>query len=112
MHHYRCHRAVAAVYALTAILAVLFVRAGVQSVAGAARFPDHLLFELIGAICLCWVATGPRELVVLRKFVRFTRQKAALAYSYTGRFLISVRRAARSLAALFTLPSNRPQTEP
>ena len=112
MHHYRFHRAVATVYALTAILAVLFVRAGVQSVAGAARFPDHLLFELIGAICLCWVATGPRELVVLRKFIRSTRQKAALAYSYTGRFLISVRRAARSLAALFILPSHKIQTEP
>ena len=114
MQHYRFNRAVFAVYALAGALAVLFVCAGVKSVAGSARFPDHYLFDLVGAICLCWLVTGPREVVMLRKTIRYTRQKAALAYSYTGRSMgSSVRRAARSLAALFTFhPFNRPQTEP
>ncbi len=115
MHHYRFNRAVFAVYAFTAFLAWLFVSAGVESLTGRlARFPDNYLFNLIGAIGLTWLVTGPREVVVLRKIFRFTRKKAALAYSYTGRFIGStVRRAARSLAALFTIRSfNRPQTEP
>jgi hypothetical protein len=114
MQHYRFHRAVFAVYAMTCALAVLFLSAGVKAVAGLARFPDHYLFNLIGAVCLCWLVTGPREVVMLRKTFHYTRQKAALAYSYTGRSLgSSVRRAARSLAALFTLPSNHKiQTEP
>ena len=114
MQHYRFNRAVFAVYALAGALAVLFVCAGVKSVAGSARFPDHYLFDLIGAICLCWLVTGPREVVVLRKLIHYTRQKAALAYSYTGRLSgSSVRRAARSLAALFILPSHHKiQTEP
>ena len=113
MHHYRFNRATFGVYVLAAVLAGLFVSAGVKSLTGQlARFPDHYLFNLVGAIVLSWVCTGPREVVVLRKIIRFTRRMAATAYSYTGRFLISVRRAARSLAALFTLPSNRPQTEP
>lgn len=115
MQHYRFHRAVFAVYAMTCALAVLFLSAGVKAVAGLARFPDHYLFNLIGAVCLCWLVTGPREVVMLRKTFHYTRQKAALAYSYTGRSLgSSVRRAARSLAALFTLPSSnhKIQTEP
>lgn len=115
MHHYRFNRAVFAVYAFTAVLAWLFVSAGVESLTGQlARFPDNYLFNLIGSVGLSWLVTSPREVVVLRKIFRFTRQKAALAYSYTGRFLaIHVRRAARSLAALFTIRSfNRPQTEP
>ena len=115
MHHYRFNRAVFAVYAFTAFLAWLFVSAGVESLTGQlARFPDNYLFNLIGAVGLSWLVTGTREVVVLRKIFRFTRQKAALAYSYTGRFLwFSVRRAARSLAALFSFRQfNRPQTEP
>ena len=113
MQHYRFHRAVFAVYALTGALAAIFVVAGVKTVAGLARFPDNYLFNLIGSVALCWLVTGPREVVILRKIVRFTRQKAAIAYSYTGRFQIHVRRAARSLAALFTFrPFNNPQTEP
>ena len=113
MQHYRFHRAVFAVYALAGAIAVLFLSAGVKSVAGLIRFPDNYLFDLIGSIVLCWLVTGPREVVILRKIARFTRHMAAIAYSYTGRLLaIHVRRAARSLAALFTLPSNRPQTEP
>ena len=116
MHHYRFNRAVFAVYAFTAVLAWLFVSAGVESLTGQlARFPDNYLFNLIGSVGLTWLVTGPREVVVLRKIFRFTRQKAALAYSYTGRFSFgfSVRRAARSLAALFPFrPFNRPQTEP
>lgn len=114
MQHYRFNRAVFAVYALAGALAVLFLSAGVKSVAGLIRFPDNYLFNLIGSIVLCWLVTGPREVVILRKIIRHTRQKAALAYSYTGRLLaIHVRRAARSLAALFTFkPFNNPQTEP
>ena len=114
MPHYRFHRAVFAVYALTGALAATFVVAGVKTVAGLARFPDHYLFNLLGSIALCWLVTGPREVVILRKIVRFTRQKAAIAYSYTGRLIrFTVRRAARSLAALFTFrPFNNPQTEP
>lgn len=115
MHHYRFNRAVFAVYAFTAVLAWLFVSAGVESLTGQlARFPDNYLFNLIGSVGLTWLVTGPREVVVLRKIFRSTRQKAALAYSYTGRFLHStVRRAARSLAALFTFkPFSNPQTEP
>lgn len=114
MQHYRFHRAVFAVYALTGALAVLFLSAGVKAVAGTARFPDNYLFNLIGALVLCWLVTGPREVAILRKIVRFTRQKAASAYSYTGRLIrFTVRRAARSLAALFTFkPFSNPQTEP
>lgn len=114
MQHYRFHRAVFAVYALTSALAALFLSAGVKSVAGLIRFPDHYLFNLIGSIALCWLVTGPREVVVLRKIARYTRKKAAIAYSYTGRLIrFTVRRAARSLAALFTFrPFNNPQTEP
>ena len=115
MHHYRFNRAVFALYALAGALAWLFVSAGVESLTGqVARFPDNYLFNLIGAVGLSWLVTGPREVVVLRKIFRFTRQKAALAYSYTGRFIGStVRRAARSLAALFSFkPFNNPQTEP
>lgn len=113
MHKYHFHRAVFAVYALAGALAVLFLSAGVKSLTGQiARFPDNYLFNLIGAVVLCWLVTGPREVVILRKIARYTRQKAAFAYSYTGRLIrFTVRRAARSLAALFTLPS-RPQTEP
>jgi uncharacterized membrane protein YbhN (UPF0104 family) len=110
MHKYHFHRAVFAVYALAGALAVLFLSAGVKSVTGQlARFPDHYLFNLVGAIVLSWVCTGPREVVVLRKIIRFTRRMAATAYSYTGRFLISVRRAASGRPPFF--PS-RPQTEP
>ena len=114
MHKYHFHRAVFAVYALAGALAVLFLSEGVKSVAGLIRFPDSYLFDLIGSIVLCWLVTGPREVVILRKIARFTRHKAAIAYSYTGRLLaIHVRRAARSLAALITLPSNHKiQTEP
>lgn len=114
MQHYRFRRAVFAVYALTGALAVLFLSAGAKSLAGLIRFPDNYLFNLIGSIVLCWLVTGPREVVILRKIARYTRQKAALAYSYTGRLLaIHVRRAARSLAALFTFkPFSNPQTEP
>lgn len=112
MHHYRFNRATFGVYVLVVVLAGLFVSAGVKAVFGQVRFPDHYLFNLIGAIVLSWVCTGPREVVVLRKFARFTWKQAAKAYTYSGRLLaIHVRRAARSLAALFTLPS-RPQTEP
>ena len=112
MQHYRFHRAVFAVYALTSALAVLFLSAGAKSVAGLIRFPDNYLFTLIGTIVLSWVCTGPREVVVLRKIARFTWNQAAKAYTYSGRLLANhVRRAARSLAALFTLPP-RPQTEP
>ena len=113
MHHYRFNRAVFGVYFLAAVLAGLFVGAGVKTLTGQmARFPDHYLFNLIGAIVLSWVITGPREFVVLRKIVRYTWNQAAKAYTYSGRLLaIHVRRAARSLAALFILPS-RPQTEP
>ena len=95
-------------------LAVLFLSAGVKSVAGLIRFPDNYLFNLIGSIVLCWLVTGPREVVILRKIARYTRQKAAFAYSYTGRLIrFTVRRAARSLAALFTFkPFSNPQTEP
>ena len=114
MHHYRFNRAALGAYVLTAVLAGLFVSAGVKSLTGQlARFPDHYLFNLVGAIALSWFYTGPREVVVLRKIARFTWKKAAKAYTYSGRLLaIHVRGAARSLAALFTLPSNRPQTEP
>ena len=100
MHKYHFHRAVFAVYALAGALAVLFLSAGVKSVAGLIRFPDNYLFNLIGSIVLCWLVTGPREVV--------------FAYSYTGRLIrFTVRRAARSLAALFTFrPFNNPQTEP
>lgn len=114
MHKYHFHRAVFAVYALAGALAVLFLSAGVKTVAGLARFPDNYLFNLIGSVALCWLVTGPREVVILRKIVRYTRQKAAFAYSYSGRLLaIHVRRAARSLAALFTFkPFSNPQTEP
>lgn len=116
MHKYHFHRAVFAVYALAGALAVLFLSAGVKSVAGLIRFPDNYLFNLIGSIALCWLVTGPREVVILRKIARTrnTRQKAAFAYSYTGRLIrFTVRRAARSLAALFTFkPFNNPQTEP
>jgi len=113
MLKYHFHRAVFAVYALTGALAAIFVVAGVKTVAGLARFPDNYLFNLIGSVALCWLVTGPREVVILRKIFRYTRQKAALAYSYTGRLLVPVRRAARSLAALFTFrPFNNPQTEP
>ena len=114
MQHYRFHRAVFAVYALTSAIAVLFLSAGVKSVAGLIRFPDNYLFNLIGSIVLCWLVTGPREVVTLRKSARDTRQTAALAYAYTGRLIrFTVRRAARSLAALFTFkPFSNPQTEP
>lgn len=112
MHHYRFNRAVFGVYALAAVLAGLFLSAGIRSLTGQlARFPDNYLFNLIGAIVLSWVCTGSREVVVLRKIARFTWNQAAKAYTYSGRFLIFVRRAARSLAALFTTPP-RPQTEP
>ena len=112
MHHYRFNRAAFGVYALAAVLAGLFVSAGVKSLTGQlARFPDHYLFNLVGALVLSWACTGPREVVVLRKIIRFTWKKAAKAYTYSGRFLAFVRRAARSLAALFTIPP-RPQTEP
>ena len=110
MHHYRFNRATFGVYVLAAVLAGLFVSAGVKSLTGQlARFPDHYLFNLVGAVVLSWVCTGPREVVVLRKIIRFTRRMAATAYSYTGRFLISVRRAASGRPPFF--PS-RPQTEP
>lgn len=112
MHHYRFNRAAFGVYALAAVLAGLFLSAGVKSLTGQlARFPDHYLFNLIGAIALSWFCTGTREVVMLRKIARFTWNQAAKAYTYSGRLLVSVRRAARSLAALFTIPP-RPQTEP
>lgn len=67
MHKYHFHRAVFAVYALTSALAVLFLSAGVKSVAGLIRFPDNYLFNLIGSIVLCWLVTGPREVVILAR---------------------------------------------
>lgn len=115
MHHFRFNRAVFGVYALAAVLAGLFLSAGIRSLTGQiARFPDNYLFNLIGAIALSWACTGPREVVVLRKIARFTWNQAAKAYTYSGRLLaIHVRRAARSLAALFSFkPFNNPQTEP
>ena len=114
MHHYRFNRAVFGVYALAAVLAGLFLSAGIRSLTGQlARFPDNYLFNLIGAIVLSWACTGPREVVALRKIARFTWNQAAKAYTYSGRFILSVRRAVRSLAALFTFkPFSNPQTEP
>ena len=59
MQHYRFNRAVFGVYALAAVLAGLFLSAGIRSLTGQlARFPDNYLFNLIGAIVLSWACTG------------------------------------------------------
>ena len=111
MHHYRFNPAVFAVYAITAAAVVLWIWTAAKALTGQIRYPDHLFFESLALLLLCWLTTGPRELVVLRKIFRFTRQKAASAYSYSGRIVTSVSRAVRGLSALFTFPSH-PQTEP
>lgn len=91
-------------------LAAALLARGLQSALQEVRFPDHAFFTLLFLIVGSWMATGPRELAAFRCFFRLARKKAVTVFSYIR---VYSRRAARSLAALFTVhPFNRPLTEP
>ena len=91
-------------------LAVILLAKGAKSAIFGERFPDHAMFMLLFLIVICWLVTGPRELAALRCFHRNVKKKAVSVFAYIR---VYTRRAAHSLAALFTVPPfNRPQTEP
>lgn len=106
----RFNYVVPAFWVTTIGLAVILLAKGAKSAIYGDRFPDHAMFMLIFLIVICWVVTGPRELAAFRCFRRNVKRLAAMSFAYIR---VYSRRAARSLAALFTTPSyNRPQTEP
>lgn len=97
-------------WALTLTLAGYLLVLGIKTVFTGAWFPDHAFFILLMFLCLSWVQTGARELVLFRKIYRLTTRVASSALSRMARFAT---RAAEAAALFFTVkPSNRPQTEP
>lgn len=107
-HFYFLH--VCLCWALTLALAGILLIKGIQTVFTGSRFPDHQIFMLLMLLCLSWVQTGARELVLFRKLYRHTTRVASSALSRMAKFAT---RAAEAAALFFTVkPSNRPQTEP
>lgn len=111
MKQYNFSRAVPMVWVTTLALAGTLLVKGFQTVAFGVRFPDHLMFTLLGLLVLCWFVTGARELAALRIFYRQTRRVASSAFSRTAKF---ANRAAEAAALFFSANNhfNRPQTEP
>ena len=62
MKQYNFCRAVPMVWVATLTLAGSLLVRGFQTVAFGVRFPDHLMFTLLGLLVLCWFVTGAREL--------------------------------------------------
>ena len=97
-------------WALTLTLAGLLLVEGFKTVFLGTEFPDHQFFILLMLLCLSWVQTGARELVLFRKLYRHTTRVASSALSRMARFAT---RAAEAAALFFTVrPFNRPRTQP
>lgn len=102
------------VAAWTIVLGVVLLWTGTKNlISGVETYTDSWFFVLVGCICLTWYLTGPRELVVMRRIQRMTWKKAAKAFQFIRGLIPAAVARIRSLAGLFTLPSNdNLQTEP
>lgn len=111
MKHYKFCWATPILWAVTLALAAVLLVKGFRTVAYGIRFPDHHIFNLLGLLVLCWLATGARELAAIRIFFRHTRRVASSTFSRMAMFAT---RAAEAAALFITArPFNdRPQTEP
>lgn len=110
MKHYFYFLHVCLCWALTLTLAGILLVKGIQTVFTGSWFPDHQIFTLLMLLCLSWVQTGARELVLLRKLYRHTTRVASSALSRMAKFAT---RAAEAAALFFTVkPYNRPRTQP
>lgn len=98
------------IWALTLALAGLLLYLGIKTVFTGSRFPSHQLLILFMFLSLAWAQTGPREMVLFRKFYRHTTRVASSALSRMAKFAT---RAAEAAALFFTVkPFNRPRTQP
>lgn len=102
------------VAAWTIVLGARLLWTGTKAlISGAEMYSDSWFFVLVGSICLTWYLIGPRELVVMRRIQRMTWKKAAKAFQFIRGLIPAAIARIRSLAGLFTLPSNdNLQTEP
>ena len=113
MEHYKFNRAVFVGWAITAILAVVYVGGGIRQMLGGPQLSLTWLIWLLTALTLCWANTTAREMVAARLFLRKTRIKIAAIFSHIRLLIPKAAARIRNLAGLFIIGNNNHlQTEP
>lgn len=102
------------VVAWTIVLGALLLWAWTENlISGAGKSLDSWFFVLVMSIILCWLLTGPRELIVMRTLQRKAWKKIARTFQLIRGSIPAATARIRNLAGLFNLPSNdKFQTEP